>query len=66
MSKFLILLISFYQKYLSFDRGILMTLSPGGSCRFEETCSEYTKRMIVSKGVALGIGLGIRRIISCR
>ncbi|OGE33168.1 hypothetical protein A3E66_04160 [Candidatus Daviesbacteria bacterium RIFCSPHIGHO2_12_FULL_37_16] len=59
-------LIEFYQKYLSFDRGILMFLAPGGACRYPVSCSEYTKRAIREFGVIRGSFLGIRRIISCR
>lgn len=66
MSKILILLISFYQKYLSFDRGALMVFAPGGACKYTPSCSEYTKQMICKHGSARGIYLGIRRIISCK
>ncbi len=66
LKKFFLLLIDFYQKYLSFDRGALMILAPGGSCRYSPTCSEYTKQMIIEKGVIKGLGLGFRRILSCR
>lgn len=59
-------LIDFYQTFLSFDRGVLMFLAPGGSCRFEVSCSEYMKIKIREVGAIRGIGLGIRRIISCR
>ncbi len=58
--------IDFYQKYLSFDKGILMFLSPGGACRYDLTCSEYTKQMILEKGILKGLFKGARRIISCR
>jgi len=66
MRYLLIKLISFYQTFLSFDRGILMVLAPGGACRYEVSCSEYTKVKIREFGVVRGVGLGIRRIISCR
>lgn len=65
-SKLLISLISFYQRYLSFDRGVLMFLAPGGACRYEVSCSEYMKIKIGEAGVLRGVVLGVKRIISCR
>lgn len=62
----LVLLINFYQKFLSFDTGLLRVFAPGGACRYYPSCSEYTKQVILEKGIVLGLGLGIRRIISCR
>lgn len=66
MQKLLINLICFYQKYLSFDYGILAVFTPGGACRQEVKCSEYTKQMIIKHGVAQGLVLGAKRIWSCR
>ncbi len=66
MSYLIIQLINFYQKFLSFDRGLLMVLAPGGACRYEVSCSEYTKRAIIKEGAIRGFFLGIKRIISCR
>lgn len=66
MQKLTISLIDFYRNFLSFDRGILMVLSPGGACKFEQTCSEYMKVQILKKGVIKGLGLGIVRILKCR
>ena len=65
MQKLLIRTIIFYQKYLSFDSGFLAILAPGGVCRYQVTCSEFTKQAIKEKGVGLGIVLGIKRILSC-
>lgn len=66
MSKISLILINFYQKFLSFDHGLLMILAPGGACRYPVSCSEYTKQMIIKHGTFKGIYLGIKRIISCR
>lgn len=66
MSRILISLISFYQKYLSFDRGALMVFAPGGACRYSPSCSEYTKQMVEKYGSLIGLSKGFRRIISCR
>ena len=65
MSKLLINLISIYQKYLSFDQGVLAILAPGGSCRYEKSCSEYTKLAILEKGALKGVILGFKRVLSC-
>lgn len=43
-----------------------MFLAPGGACRYEITCSEYMKGKVREVGVIRGVGLGIRRIVSCR
>lgn len=66
MSRILLRLIDVYQRYLSFDRGILMFLAPGGACKFSPTCSEYMKIMIKKEGTVRGICFGLRRFISCR
>lgn len=66
MSWLAIKLIEFYQIFLSFDTGILRFLAPGGACRYQVRCSEYTKIQIREKGLFKGIFLGIKRIISCR
>lgn len=59
-------IINFYQVFLSFDHGILSIMAPGGACRYEVSCSEYTKRMILKHGLIKGLILGGKRIISCR
>lgn len=55
--------IKLYQIFLS---PLLVALSGGSVCRFEETCSDYTKRMILEKGVLKGFGLGLTRISKCQ
>ncbi len=41
-------------------------LGVNAMCRFDETCSAYSKRMIIEKGVIRGIGLGLVRILKCQ
>lgn len=59
-------IIFFYQYFLSFDRGILSVLVPGGACKYPITCSEYAKQAILQYGLFKGGFLGVKRIISCR
>lgn len=59
-------LIEFYQIFLSPQRGLLMVLGPGNSCKYEVSCSEFTKQQIMKYGVIKGSLNGVRRIISCR
>ena len=49
--------LQFYKAYLS----ILFA----GSCRFEPTCSRYAYVAIERFGVARGVWLGLKRLLSC-
>lgn len=51
-----ILLIEIYQKVVFFKPR---------TCRFEPTCSQYTKLAIKEWGFFKGIWLGIKRIVKC-
>lgn len=66
MEKLLVNIIGFYQKYLSFDRGFLALLAPGGACKYPISCSEYTKQSIMEYGIFKGSLMGLKRIWSCR
>ncbi|MBN2199787.1 MAG: membrane protein insertion efficiency factor YidD [Candidatus Aminicenantes bacterium] len=50
-------LIDVYRKFLS---PLL-----GRNCRFEPTCSQYTREAIVKYGFLKGAGLGFRRLLKC-
>lgn len=66
MKKFALKLICFYQKYLSFDSGLLKVLFlTDKACRFQPTCSEYTYQAIEKYGILLGSWKGLRRIFRC-
>jgi putative component of membrane protein insertase Oxa1/YidC/SpoIIIJ protein YidD len=56
--------INLYQAFLS--PTIKMVLGVGSVCRFDETCSAYTKRMIIEKGVIKGTGKGLVRLSKCQ
>lgn len=66
MKTILVNAIIFYQKFLSFDSGLLAFFAPNGACKYEISCSEYTKRAIINEGILKGLYKGIRRIVSCR
>lgn len=56
--------ISAYQIFVS--PMIKNLLGVSSVCRFEETCSNYTKRMINERGLIKGAGLGFIRILKCQ
>ena len=66
MKTAILFLLNFYSRVLSFDRGVLSFLAPGGACRQEPTCSVYTGQMVEKYGVVKGLILGGKRILSCR
>jgi uncharacterized protein len=55
--KLFILPILFYQYFIS-------PLFPG-SCRYNPTCSEYSKKAILKYGFFYGFFLSIKRILRC-
>ncbi len=66
MKRFVLAFIRFYQKYLSFDTGILKFLFlTDKACRFHPTCSEYTYQAIQRYGIIYGSLLGVKRIVRC-
>lgn len=66
MKQIIIFLISFYQTYLSFDKGILAIFAPGGACKSFPTCSQYTKQMVQRYGIIKGFKLGGKKILLCK
>jgi len=57
MKKFLIYIITFYQKYLSFLLG--------KNCRFQPSCSAYAKESIERHGSLVGSFYAVVRIFKC-
>lgn len=58
-------LIRLYQKTLSPDHGLLKALFPHGYCKFQPSCSEYTRLSIEKQGVFIGSLKGFWRILRC-
>lgn len=65
MRKFLIALITLYQKTLSPDHGALRFLFGFYKCRFYPTCSQYAKEAIKQEGVWRGARHALSRIARC-
>lgn len=62
MSKILILIINFYQSFISVIFKNILGVNK--MCKFSPTCSEYTKQMVKQHGL-FGILLGAKRIGGC-
>ena len=58
-------LIELYQKTLSPDHGWFKAKHPGGFCRFQPTCSQYSHDAVNKYGFLKGSCLGLWRIIRC-
>jgi len=61
MTRFLLVILAFYKRWLS---PAIHTLGVGG-CKFEPTCSEYAAVAIGTHGPMRGIGLGLWRLLRC-
>ncbi|MBE6708326.1 MAG: membrane protein insertion efficiency factor YidD [Ruminococcaceae bacterium] len=58
ISRFFVLLIRLYRKYLS-------PLKGQPSCRFTPTCSEYAIKAFTEWGAIIGLFLTVWRILRC-
>lgn len=66
MKRIVLRLIRVYQKYFSFDSGLLkMLFLTDKSCRFTPSCSEYTYQAISKYGIIVGGWKGFKRILKC-
>ena len=43
----------------------IMGIPPGRGCKFNPTCSEYTKQMVEKYGVIKGVALGLKQLSRC-
>lgn len=65
MTKFWLVLLRFYQKFLSPDKGLPARLGLGRVCRFEPTCSQYAYDALVKYGALTGGKMAVKRLLSC-
>ncbi|MFH1598190.1 MAG: membrane protein insertion efficiency factor YidD [Patescibacteria group bacterium] len=65
MKNFLIKIIRFYQKTLSFDHGYPRHYFPDGYCRYSPTCSEYAIQAIAKYGIIKGATKAAWRVLRC-
>jgi len=66
MKRFILFLIRFYQKHLSFEKGIFkMLFLTDKVCRFRPTCSEYSYQAVKKYGILQGGFLALKRICRC-
>ena len=67
MKRLAVLLIVFYQKVLSPDRGFLPKIfgKSRPTCIYYPSCSEYAKLAIVKYGFFKGFLMGLARIRRC-
>ncbi len=56
-------LINLYQKTISPDHGMVFIGTT--RCRFYPSCSEYTKQVIIKRGLFKGFWAGAMRVIKC-
>jgi hypothetical protein len=63
--KIALLLIKFYQKFLSFDHSFWAQPEKMRVCIHYPSCSEYTAEAIERHGLAKGSVMGTARIIRC-
>jgi len=61
----LIVCIEIYQRTLSPDHGIPKRFFPYGYCKFEPTCSQYTKERLKADGTIVGFFKGVWQILRC-
>ncbi len=64
IKKAAITLIDIYQIFIS--TVLKSILGTSRFCRFDETCSQYTKRAIIENGILKGVGSGIVRLLKCQ
>lgn len=64
MKQITIQLIKFYQLVLS--PFFLTIVGTKNACRFEPTCSEYTKQQVEKHGIIKGSYFGLQQLVRCQ
>ena len=62
MTRFLLASLAFYSRWLS---PAVHSLSPGGGCRFQPTCSEYAAVAVATHGPLRGSAFAMWRLLRC-
>jgi hypothetical protein len=62
MTRILLYVLALYRRWLS---PALHSLSPGGGCKFQPTCSEYASQAIATHGPLRGVLLAFWRLMRC-
>lgn len=65
MKRVVLKTIKWYQNYLSPDHSPRRKQYPGGFCRFQPTCSQYSYESIDKYGIIKGGLKGLWRIMRC-
>jgi hypothetical protein len=58
------LLVQTLLVFLKIYQGMISPFLPN-SCRYQPTCSEYSKQALLKYGLAKGLKLALKRISSC-
>jgi uncharacterized protein len=65
MTRLILFVINIYQKTISPDHGFFSSHKNFGTCKFYPSCSEYSKRAVLKKGLAKGLWLATKRVMRC-
>ncbi|QQG44883.1 MAG: membrane protein insertion efficiency factor YidD [Candidatus Sungiibacteriota bacterium] len=65
LARFVLTVITFYQKTISPDHGAVRILPPSARCRFYPSCSDYARQAIRQYGLIKGVVVSVRRILRC-
>ncbi len=65
LTRALIALLRFYQRFLSFDQGLPSRIVPLRFCRYHPTCSEYAIDAIQRYGAVRGSLMAVKRVARC-
>ncbi|MDP2691396.1 MAG: membrane protein insertion efficiency factor YidD [bacterium] len=56
--------ISFYQRFLAPDKGLLRVLG-ANQCLFTPSCSHYSRQAVEKYGVVKGVWRTLKRLLRC-